>query len=69
MYAKAVTWEAKEQLPYEAKKKLLQQTNSKNSLLNKYLGKIAVMAGIEKKVSMHVARHHHLSYTLKISSL
>lgn len=57
VYAKAVTWEAKEQLPYEAKKKLLQQTNSKNSLLNKYLGKIAVMAGIEKKVSMHLARH------------
>lgn len=56
-YAKAITWEAKEQLPYEVKKKLLQQTNSKNSLLNKYLGKIAAMAGIEKKVSMHIARH------------
>lgn len=57
VYAKAVTWEAKEQLPYDVKKLLLQQTNSKNSLLNKYLGKIAIMAGIEKKVSMHIARH------------
>lgn len=57
VYAKAVTWEAKEQLPHDIKKKLLQQTNSKNSLLNKYLDKIATMAGIEKKVSMHIARH------------
>lgn len=57
VYAKAITWEAKEQLPYDVKKLLLQQTNSKNSLLNKYLGKIAIMAGIEKKVSMHTARH------------
>ena len=56
-YAKAVTWESKEQLPYEIKKMLLQHTNSKNSLLNKYLGKLAAMAGIEKKVSMHIARH------------
>ena len=56
-YAKATTWEAKEQLPYEVKKMLLQQVNGKNSLLNKYLGKLAAMAGIEKKVSMHVARH------------
>lgn len=56
-YAKAITWENKEQLPYEIKKMLLQHTNSKNSLLNKYLGKLAAMAGIEKKVSMHIARH------------
>ena len=56
-YAKATTWEAKEQLPYEVKKMLLQQVNGKNSLLNKYLGKLATMAGIEKKVSMHIARH------------
>ena len=56
-YASASTWEAKEQLPYELKKMLLQQVNSKNSLLNKYLKKLADMAGIEKKVSMHIARH------------
>ena len=56
-YAKATTWESKEQLPYKIKKMLLQRTNSKNSLLNKYLGKLATMAGIGKKVSMHIARH------------
>lgn len=56
-YAKAATWEMKEQLPYELKKMLLQHTNAKNSLLNKYLGKLAGMAGIEKKLSMHIARH------------
>ncbi len=56
-FAKAATWEDKERLPYEVKKHLLQQVNSKNSLLNKYLNKMATMAGITKKVSMHTARH------------
>lgn len=56
-YAKAATWEEKEQLPYEVRKNLLQQVNSKNSLLNKYLNILAEMAGITKKVSMHIARH------------
>lgn len=56
-YAMATTWEMKEQLPHEIKKMLLQHTNAKNSLLNKYLGKLAEMAGIEKKISMHIARH------------
>ena len=56
-YASATTWETKEQLPYDLKRLLLQQVNSKNSLLNKYLSKLADMAGIEKKVSMHIARH------------
>ena len=56
-YAKATTWEEKEQLPHEVKRTLLQQVNSKNSLLNKYLNTLAEMAGITKKVSMHIARH------------
>lgn len=56
-YAKANTWESKEQLPFNIKKLLLQHINAKNSLLNKYLSKLALMAGIEKKVSMHIARH------------
>ena len=56
-YAKATTWEEKEQLPYEIKTRLLQTVNGKNSLLNKYLNKLAAMAGIEKKISMHIARH------------
>ena len=57
VYAKAITWEEKEQLPYEIRKSLLQQVNSKNSLLNKYLNILAEKAGITKKVSMHIARH------------
>lgn len=56
-YAKAMTVEAKEQLPHEVKKLLLQHVNAKNSLINKYLNKLAVMAGINKKISMHIARH------------
>ena len=56
-FAKATTWEEKEQLPYEVRKHLLQQVNSKNSLLNKYLNNLAEKAGIHKKVSMHIARH------------
>ncbi len=54
-YAKAIT--DKKNLPYEVRKHLLQQVNSKNSLLNKYLNILAEMAGITKKVSMHIARH------------
>ena len=39
------------------KKKMLNDMAAKNALLNKYLKKIAEMAGIEKKVSMHISRH------------
>lgn len=56
-FAKACSWEDKEQLPFEVRRMLLQHVNSKNSLLNKYLNKLAKMAGIQKKVSMHIARH------------
>lgn len=56
-YAKAKTWEEKIQLPYTTKKYMLQQINAKNSLLNKYLKKIAQKAGISKKITMHIARH------------
>ena len=56
-YATAATLDAKDQLPYDVKRLLLQQTNTKNSLLNKYLSKLGVMAGIDKKISMHIARH------------
>lgn len=57
MYAKAISWEDKDKLPAEIKKNLMQQVNSKNSLINKYLKQIATMAGINKKLSMHIARH------------
>lgn len=56
-YAKAKSEDEKERLPFDLKKMLLNQTNSKNSLLNKYLNKLAGMAGITKKLSMHIARH------------
>lgn len=56
-YAKASTWDMKENLPFEVKRNLLQQVNSKNVLINKYLSKLALMAGISKKISMHIARH------------
>ena len=57
IYAKAISWEDKEKLPAEIKKNLMQQINSKNSLINKYLKQIADIAGINKKLSMHIARH------------
>lgn len=56
-YAVAVTSEDRMKLQPEVKKRLLQQVNSKNSLINKYLGKIAEMAGINKKLTFHIARH------------
>lgn len=56
-YAKAKNEDEKDRLPYELKKMLLSHTNAKNSLLNKYLNKLAEMAGITKKLSMHIARH------------
>lgn len=56
-YAKATTWEEKEQLPFQVIKHLKQQVNSKNSLLNKYLKILCERAGITKKVSMHISRH------------
>lgn len=56
-YAKAVTEEQKATLPPELIVKLNDTTNSKNSLINKYLGKIAKQAGIEKRITFHIARH------------
>ena len=56
-YAKAVTEEQKATLPPELFVKLKNTTNAKNSLINKYLGKIAKQAGIEKKITFHIARH------------
>lgn len=56
-FAKAVTEEQKATLPPELIAKMNNQTNSKNSLINKYLRKIAELAGIKKKISFHVSRH------------
>ena len=37
--------------------------------INKYLKDIAILCDIKKRITFHTSRHHHLSYTLKISSL
>lgn len=56
-YAKAVTMADKDTLPIELKKKLSNDISAKTALINKYLKKLAKMAGIEKNVSMHISRH------------
>ena len=56
-YASAITQEDRDTLPIDLKKRLLNDVAAKNALLNKYLKKLAEMAGIEKKVSMHISRH------------
>lgn len=56
-YAKAVTAEQKATLTPELIIKLNDVIGAKNALLNKYLNKIAKLAGIEKHISMHIARH------------
>lgn len=57
-YAKnSITPEQKATLPPQTVVKLDSITNSKNSLINKYLNKIAQLAGIEKHISFHIARH------------
>ena len=56
-YAKAVTEDQRSTLPPEMIKKLLNDVGSKNALINKYLKKIAVQAGITKNVSFHISRH------------
>lgn len=68
-YAIASTPEEKDQLPAQIRKNLLQQVNSKNSLINNYLAEIAEMAGIQKKITFHVARHMKYSNKLYFSAL
>ena len=63
------TIEEKEQLPAELKKRLLQQVNSKNSLINKYLRIIADKAGITKKLTFHLARHSNYPFRMETSTL
>lgn len=41
----------------EMKEKMLRTIGAKNALINKELHKIQVMAGIDKKISMHISRH------------
>jgi len=56
-YAVAVTGEDLDTMPTGLKESLYNMISAKNAYINKYLKKVAEMAGIEKKVSMHIARH------------
>lgn len=47
-YANAVTQEQKDTMQTELKMKLLNQISAKNALINKYLKKIAGLAGLQK---------------------
>lgn len=55
----------KDTMAVDLKKALDNQVYSKNTLLNKYLKQIAKDAGIDKPLSMHIARHTFASIALK----
>jgi integrase len=57
LYAKYVTEDQRATMPPEMVKKLTDVVSSKNALINKYLKKIAALAGITKNVSFHTSRH------------
>lgn len=56
-WSKYVTQEEKNRMPADMKENLFKAIGAKTALINKELALIAKMAGIEKKVSTHVARH------------
>ena len=47
----------KKRMPIDTMKLMYNKIGAVNALLNKYLGKLAKMADIDKKVSFHVSRH------------
>jgi len=56
-YSKAINQDEKDTMSTGLKVKLFSKVSAKNALINKELGKIAKLAGIEKKVSFHISRH------------
>lgn len=56
-YSKAITLADIETLPIELRKKRYNDVSAKTALINKYLKKLAELAGIEKPLSMHISRH------------
>lgn len=60
-YASAITMAERDTLPSIAKQRLLEEVSSKNALINKTLKRLAEMAGISKKLSMHISRHSFAS--------
>ena len=63
-YTQATTQSEIDTLPVDTKMKLLSDVSAKNALINKYLKMLASMAGIEKKLSMHIARHSFASVAM-----
>lgn len=56
-YAKAITPEERDALSADETRHLKQNIGSKNALVNKYLKELAKMAGINKHLCTHIARH------------
>lgn len=52
-------------LPNDVKEKVFNEISTKNVLLNKGLKKLAKKAGINKKLSMHIARHSFANKAMK----
>ena len=57
VYASAITQKEKDILPMELRVKLFNHVSSKNTLINKYLKQVAVLAEIDKNLSLHISRH------------
>lgn len=64
-YFYATTQEERNTLPADLKKQLFTDISAKTAILNKELKTLAKMAGIDKKVSMHIARHSFANYAMK----
>ena len=56
-WAKYIEHADKDRMTPDQKKAMFTAISAKNALINKELGQIAKMAGIEKKVSFHISRH------------
>ena len=56
-YAKAATQDQKDTMSVELKAELYKDISAKTALLNKNLKEIADLAGIDKHLSFHIARH------------
>ncbi len=54
---KYVTHEQRKVMPVKIKEQLYAKISSVNTVLNKYLGKMGEMAGLDKHISFHVSRH------------
>ena len=68
-WSKYVTQEEKNRMPTNMKEQMFRVIGSKTALINKELALMAKMAGIEKKVSSHIARHIESSSCLKVNML